>query len=58
MSINKIKAFVTAVEYGSLTKAAEQLDYTQPSISHMISSLEMDYGFSLLIRGKNGVKPT
>ena len=42
MSINKIKAFVTAVEYGSLTKAAEQLDYTQPSISHMISSLEMD----------------
>ncbi len=58
MSINKIKAYVTAVEYGSLTKAAEVLDYTQPSISHMISSLEDDFGFSLLIRGKSGVKPT
>lgn len=58
MSINKIKAFVTAVEYGSLTKAAEILDYTQPSISHMISSLEDDYGFSLLVRGKFGVTPT
>lgn len=58
MSLNKIKAFVTAVEYGSLTKAAEKLDYTQPSISHMISSLEDEYGFSLLIRGKSGVSPT
>ncbi|MGX9135678.1 LysR family transcriptional regulator [Rummeliibacillus sp. JY-2-4R] len=58
ISINKIKAFVTAVEYGSLTKAAEILDYTQPSISHMISSLEEDFGFSLLLRGKHGIKPT
>ncbi|WP_102690961.1 LysR family transcriptional regulator [Rummeliibacillus pycnus] len=58
MSLNKIKAFVTAVEYGSLTKAAKKLDYTQPSISHMISSLEDEYGFSLLIRGKSGVSPT
>ncbi|HWI47400.1 MAG TPA: LysR family transcriptional regulator [Rummeliibacillus sp.] len=58
MSINKIKAFVTAVECGSLTKAAEILDYTQPSISHMISSLEDEYGFTLLIRGKSGVTPT
>jgi len=58
MSLNKINAFVTSVEYGSLTKAAEKLDYTQPSISHMISSLENDYGFSLLVRGKSGVAPT
>ncbi|MGG0656593.1 LysR family transcriptional regulator [Rummeliibacillus pycnus] len=58
MSINKIKAYITAVEYGSLTKAAEILEYTQPSISHMISSLEDEYGFSLLIRGKSGVAPT
>lgn len=58
MSINQMKAFVTAVEYGSLTKAADVLDYTQPSISHMISSLEEEYGFSLLVRRKTGVTPT
>lgn len=58
ISILKLKAYIAAVKYGSLTKAAEALDYTQPSISHMIHSLEDDYGFSLLTRSKNGVKPT
>ena len=32
--------------------------YTQPGISHMISSLEKEMGFPLLIRGKDGVFPT
>ncbi|PWI21190.1 LysR family transcriptional regulator [Kurthia zopfii] len=58
MSILKLKAYIAAVKFGSLTKAAEALDYTQPSISHMIHSLEDDYGFSLLIRSKSGVTPT
>lgn len=58
LSILKLKAYIAAVKFGSLTKAAEALDYTQPSISHMIHSLESDYGFSLLTRSKNGVKPT
>ncbi|MCJ7992579.1 LysR family transcriptional regulator [Priestia sp. OVS21] len=34
------------------------LNYTQPNISQMISSLEEECGFPLLIRQKNGVKPT
>lgn len=58
MSILKLKAYIAAVQFGSLTKAAEALDYTQPSISHMIHSLEDDYGFSLLTRSKSGVTPT
>ena len=58
MSILKYSAFLKAVEYGSLTKAAEALVYTQPGISHMISSLEKEMGFPLLIRGKDGVFPT
>ena len=52
MSILKYSAFLKAVEYGSLTKALEALVYTQPGISHMISSLEKRWGFPLLIRGK------
>jgi len=58
MSLKKYRAFVETVDLGSLTKAAEKLNYTQPGISHMILSLENEFGFPLLIRGKNGVTPT
>ncbi|MHA7098540.1 LysR family transcriptional regulator [Priestia aryabhattai] len=58
MSLKKYSAYIKAIETGSLTKAAEILNYTQPNISQMISSLEEEYGFPLLIRQQNGVKPT
>ena len=58
MNLKRYMAYIKVVESGSLTKAAEILNYTQPSISQMISSLEEEYGFPLLIRQKNGVKPT
>lgn len=58
MSILKYRAFLSAIEFGSLTKAADALVYTQPGISHMISSLEKEMGFPLLVRGKDGVFPT
>ena len=58
MSILKYTAYLKTVEYQSLTKAAEALDYTQPGISHMISSLEKEMGLQLLIRRKDGVYPT
>ena len=40
MNIRKYEAFVRAVELGSLSKAAEELGYTQSGISHMMQSLE------------------
>jgi DNA-binding transcriptional LysR family regulator len=43
---------------GSLTKAAKQLGYSQPGISHMIDSLEKEAGFPLLIRNKDQIVPT
>lgn len=58
MNSVKYTAYLKTVEYHSLTKAAEILGYTQPGISHMISSLEKELGFSLLIRSKDGVYPT
>ena len=58
MSILKYRAFLTTIEHNSLTKAAEVLGYTQPGISHMISSLERELGFPLLVRAKDGVFPT
>lgn len=40
MNIQKYMAFVKAVEYGSFTKAAEILNYSQSGISRMINDLE------------------
>ena len=58
MNLQKYLAFVKTVEYGSFTKAAEMLNYSQSGISRMIADLEKEWGVSLLERGKNGVKPT
>ena len=58
MSLNKYEAFLQIVEQGSLTRAAEQLGYTQSGISHMISSLESELGFQLLLRSRAGVRLT
>ena len=58
MSLIKYKALVTAIDTNSLTKASEILGYTQPGISHMIASLEKEFGFQLLIRKKEGVVAT
>ena len=49
MNIRKYEAFVKAVELGSLSKAAEQLGYTQSGISHMMQSLEDEVGFPLMV---------
>ena len=42
MNIRKCEAFVRAVELGSISKAAEELGYTQSGLSHMMQSLEED----------------
>ena len=58
MSILKYSALIKTLESQSLTKAATAMGYTQPGISHMISSLEEEMGFPLIIRSKKGVYPT
>ncbi len=53
MSITKYKAFLKVAELGSLTKAAQALGYSQPNVSHMIKTLENDFGFTLFNRSKD-----
>lgn len=48
MSNIKYLAYLKTVEFQSLTKAANFLGYTQPGISHMITSLEQELGFPSL----------
>ena len=58
MNMQKYLSFVKAVEYGSFTKAAEVLHYSQSGISRMIGDLEREWKVALLERGKGGVKLT
>lgn len=58
MNIQKYRAFVKTVEYGSFTRAAELLHYSQSGISRMISDLEKEWNVMLLERGKSGVMLT
>jgi DNA-binding transcriptional LysR family regulator len=58
MTLNRFEVFYTVVESGSLTRAGEILKITQSGISHAISSLESDFGFSLLTRGRAGINLT
>lgn len=55
MSIYKYDAFLKTIEFGSITKAAEELGYTQPGLSHVLSSLETDLGVKNLFRDRSGV---
>jgi len=57
VNIKKYEAFVRAVELGSLSKASEELGYTQSGISHMMQSLEDEVGFPLMIRTSSGIFP-
>ncbi len=58
VNIQKYLAFLKTVEYGSFTKAAEMLNYSQSGISRMIQDLEKEWKISLLERGKGGVRLT
>ncbi len=58
MDTVKLAALLTAAELGSISKAAEKLGYTQSGVTHIISSLEDEAGFPLLVRGNRGVQFT
>lgn len=58
MDVFKIKTFLRAVELGSLSKAAQELDYAPSALSHMLRSLEQDLGLPLLKRSPAGISLT
>ena len=54
----QLKAFVTAVECGSFTKAAEKLFISPTAIMKQINSLENHLGIKLISRTNQGIKLT
>ena len=58
LSLHQLRCFLTVYELGSLTAAADQLGYAQPSISEQIRGLERSLGIELFTRVGRGVVPT
>lgn len=58
MESARCKAFVAAAETGSFSEAARKLSYTPSGVSQLVTALEEDLGFSLLIRTRKGVRLT
>lgn len=58
MSLLSYQIFYTVAQQGSFSKASEVLGLTASAISHSIANLEKEFGFSLFIRNKAGIKLT
>lgn len=58
LSLIKFEVFNAVVELGSLAKAGETLGLTPSAVSHAIASLESEWGFSILNRGRSGINLT
>ena len=52
MTLAEIETFLTIVNTKSITKTADLLFLSQPTVSHRLNSLENELGFSLVIRNK------
>ncbi len=58
MEIRVLKYFLAVAREENITKAAEMLHITQPTLSRQLSKLEDDFGIQLFLRGKNGITLT
>lgn len=58
MDIKRWRVMLTVDDYGSFTRAGEELGYTQSGITQMMKALEKDVGFSLFIKDNHGVTLT
>ncbi len=58
ININSLRNFVTVAEVGNITKAAEEVYLTQPSLSRQLVQLENTFEVQLFYRTREGVKLT
>lgn len=58
MTLTQLRAFLTALELGTFTAAAEELEVTQASISELVVRLETELGAALFVRSSRRLIPT
>lgn len=58
MTLNELTYMLTIAEHGSISKAAEELFISQPSLSEALAKLERDMGQQIFLRRQNGLIAT
>lgn len=58
VTLRDLRILLTAVEVGSVSKAATQLRVSQPAISKTITQIERTIGAPLVTRSSRGIAPT
>jgi DNA-binding transcriptional LysR family regulator len=58
LKLRDLHVFFTAVQHGSMGKAAKKLGISQPAVSEVIADLEHALGVRLLDRSPQGIEPT
>ena len=58
MEIRVLKYFVTVAEIGNITKAANSMHLTQPTLSRQLQELEKELGQKLFVRGAKNITLT
>ena len=53
MEIRILRYFVTIIREGNVSRAAEALHITQPTLSRQLAQLEEELGTALFIRGRH-----
>lgn len=56
--IRQLEALKSVAELGSMTRAAKELDISQPAVSRLVADLSEELGFSLLERQDGRLVPT
>ncbi len=58
MNLEQLRAFVTAAEEKNYTRAGERLYLSHSTVSRAVSSLEREFGVSLIRRGNQVIGMT
>lgn len=55
MKLSQLEYFQTICKHCNLTRAAEELHVSQPSLTHVIHDLEQEFGLTLFLRQNKGL---
>ena len=58
MELRTLRYFLTTANEGNISRAADILHVTQPTLSRQLIELERELGAVLMVRGKKGVTLT
>jgi DNA-binding transcriptional LysR family regulator len=58
LDVTRLRVLVAVARHGSVTAAAQALNYAQPSVSHHLARLEAETGTKLIQRAGRGIRLT